>query len=170
MKIELKQLSTDMGKVEYDMLQDILDVENGFTNPAYGLSFEKYKQWLEEVDNHSKSIDLPEGWIPYTTYFLYINDIPVGYGRVRHLSSEYLENVIGTGNLGYGISKEYRGKGYGNILFVELLKKCKDFGYTEIKLFPLKSNEATVKIMLKNGGEIIGNFKEEKHIILIPIR
>ena len=63
-------------------------------NLAYNLSFEEYKEWLQEIDNHSKSIDLPEGWIPYTTYFLYINDIPVGYGRVRHTSSEYLENVI----------------------------------------------------------------------------
>ena len=169
-KIELKQLSTDMGKAEYDMLQGILDVENRFSNPVYNLSFEEYKKWLQEVENHSKSIDLPEGWIPYTTYVLYINDTPVGYGRVRHTSSEYLENVIGAGNLGYGISKEYRGKGYGDILFKELLKKCKDFGYKEIKLFPLKSNEAIVKIMLKNGGEIIDDFKEEKYIILIPIK
>lgn len=169
-KIELKQLSIDMGKVEYDMLQGILDVENGFSNPAYNISFEEYKKWLQEVDNHSKSINLPDGWIPCTTYVLYINDIPVGYGRVRHTSSEYLENVIGAGNLGYGISKEYRGKGYGDILFKELLNKCKDFGYKEIKLFPLKSNEATVKIMLKNGGKIIGDFKNEKHIILIPIK
>ena len=169
-KIELKQISTDMGKAEYEMLQGILDVENGFSNPVYNLSYEEYKEWLQEVDNHSKSIDLPEGWIPYTTYVLYINDTPVGYGRVRHTSSEYLENVIGAGNLGYGISKEYRGKGYGDILFKELLKKCKDFEYNEIKLFPLKSNEATVKIMIKNGGEIIGDFNGEKHIILIPIK
>lgn len=169
-KIELKQISTDMGKAEYDMLQGILDVENGFSNPAYNLSYEEYKEWLQEVDNHSKSIDLPDGWVPYTTYVLYINDVPVGYGRVRHTSSEHLENVIGAGNLGYGISKKYRGKGYGNILFKELLKKCKYFGYKEIKLFPLKSNKVTVRIMLKNGGEIIGDFKEEKHIILIPIK
>ena len=168
-KIELKQISTNMGKDVYKMLQGILDVENGFSNPAYNLSFEEYKKWLQEVDNHSKSIDLPEGWIAYTTYVLYVDDVPVGYGRVRHTSSEYLENVIGAGNLGYGISKEYRGKRYGDILFKELLKKCKEFGYKEIKLFPLKSNEATVKIMLKNCGEIIGSFKEEKHIILIPI-
>ena len=147
-----------------------VDIENGFTNPAYNLSYKEYQKWLQETDNHSRGIDLPKGWIPYTTYFLYIDDIPVGYGRVRHSSSEYLETVVGAGNLGYGISKEYRGKGYGDILFKELLKKCKEHGYTEIKLFPLKTNEATVKIMLKNGGKIIGDFKNEKHIILIPIQ
>lgn len=168
-QIELKQLSIDMGKNEYDMLQGIIDLENGFSNPAYNISYKEYKKWLQKEDDVSKGINMPEGWIPATTYFLYINEIPVGYGRVRHSSSEYLENVVGAGNLGYGISKIYRGKGYGNILFKELLKKCKELGYKEIKLFPLKSNEATVKIMLKNGGRIIGEFKNEKHIIIIPI-
>ena len=170
MKIELKQINIDMEEQEYEMLQGILAVENGFTNPAYNLSFEEYKKWLQDMINHSKGIDLPEGWIPYTTYVLYIDDIPVGYGRIRHSSSEYLETVVGAGNLGYGISKEHRGKGYGNILFRELLKKCREYGYNEIKLFPLKSNEATVKIMMNNGGKIIGDFKKEKHIILIPIK
>lgn len=169
MNAELKQVNIDMGELEYQMLQGILEVENGFTNPAYNLSYNEYKKWLQDVDNHSRGIDLPKGWIPYTTYILYINAIPVGYGRIRHSSSEYLETVIGAGNLGYGISKECRGKGYGNILFKELLRKCKDFGYKEIKLFPLKTNEATVKIMIKNGGKIIGDFKKETYIISVPI-
>lgn len=170
MKIELKQININMEEQEYEMLQGILVEENGFTNPAYNLSYEEYKNWLKDIDNHSKGICLPEGWIPYTTYILYINDIPVGYGRVRRSSSDYLETVVGAGNVGYGISKEHRGKGYGNILFKELLKKCKEYGYNEIKLFPLKSNKATVKIMINNGGKIIGDFKKEKHIILVPIK
>ena len=40
--IALKQLSVDMGKPEYDMLQGISAVENGFTNPAYNLSYDEY--------------------------------------------------------------------------------------------------------------------------------
>ena len=77
---------------------------------------------------------------------------------------------MGVGNLGYGIARKYRGKGYGNLLFKKLLDKCKNtLGYNEIKLFPLKTNEATIKIMLRNGGRIIGDFKGEKHIIVIPL-
>ena len=167
--ITLRQLSLDMGKPVYDMLQEIPAVENGFTNPAYNLSYDEYKEWLRTTDNNSQGIDLPEGWIPYTTYVLYVDNNPVGYGRIRHSSSEYLETIVGAGNLGYGIAKEHRGKGYGSILFKELLKKCKEIGYKEIKLFPMKSNIPTVKIMLKNGGRIIGDFKNHKHIILIPL-
>ena len=90
-------------------------------------------------------------------------------GKILGLDKCHNFIIIGAGNLGYGISKEYRKKGYGNILFRELLTKCKNFGYSEIKLFPHKENIATVKIMLKNGGKIVGDFKGVKHIIRIPI-
>lgn len=43
-------------------------------------------------------------------------------------------------------------------------------GYNEIKLFPLKTNEATVKIMIKNGGRIIDDLKNEKYIISIQLK
>ena len=33
----------------------------------------------------------------------------------------------------------------------------------------MKSNEPTVKIMLKNGGQIIGEFKDLKYIICVPL-
>ena len=169
MKAELKHLSLEMGESEFNMLQGIANGENGFYNPAYHISYAEYREWLKKEDDMSKGVGLPEGWVPATTYFLYIDDEPVGYGRIRHASSEYLETVAGAGNLGYAIAREYRGMGYGGILFRELLKKCREIGYEEIKLFPMKSNIATVKIMLKNGGEIIGEFNQEKHIIRILV-
>ena len=46
---------------------------------------------------------------------------------------------------------------------------CYNYLGEESKPFPLKSNTATIKIMLKNGGEIIGEFKHEKDIIRIPV-
>ena len=98
-----------MGKREYYMLQGIPNGENGFYNPACNSSYEEYREWLKKEDELSKGVNLPEGWVPATTYFLYIDDEPVGYGRVRHASLEYLETVVGAGNLGYGIAKEYRG-------------------------------------------------------------
>ena len=166
--IELKQSNQSLGIAEYEMLQNIENGENGFMNDVFGISYDEYKQWLKNQDNFHQGIGLPEGWIPYTTYFLYIDNIPVGIGRVRHKTSEYLQTVVGAGEIGYAIAKEHRGKGYGNILFQELLKKCKEFGFGKITLFPHKNNEATIKIMLKNGGKIIGNFKDEKIIIEIP--
>jgi predicted acetyltransferase len=113
---------------------------------------------------------LPENWIPYTTYILFDNKIPVGFARIRHESSKYLETVIGAGNLGYAIAKSYRGQGYGSTLFSLLLKECKTFGYEKIKLFPLKTNFPTVRIMMKNGGKVLSDFNDEKIIIEIEIK
>lgn len=169
MKIELKQLSLTCGNAEYEMLQQIENGENGFSNPVYGLSYEEYRLWLQKEDDFSQEHNLPQGWIPETTYFLYCDGVPVGIGRIRHRTSEYLES-IGVGNLGYAISRPQRGKGYGNILLQELLVKCAPLGYKEIKLFPYKDNVATVQVMLKNGGKIVNSLEPNKYVIVLPVK
>jgi predicted acetyltransferase len=168
MVIELLQLSINNSYDEYNMLQHIEKTENGFINDVHGMSFDEYKQWLKKEDDYSQSKNLPKNWIPQTTFFLYVDRTPVGIGRIRHYSNEYLEQN-GVGNLGYGIAKPYRGKGYGNILFENLLIKCKLFGYKKIKLFPYINNISTNKIMLKYGAKLIGTLNEEKNIYEIPI-
>ncbi|MEI6578874.1 MAG: GNAT family N-acetyltransferase [Eubacteriales bacterium] len=168
MKIEIKQLSLNCNSKEYEMLQTIENNENGFSNPIYEKAYEEYLLWLQKEDDYSKGINLPEGWIPETTYFLYVDGEPIGIGRIRHSTNKHLES-IGVGNLGYAISILYRGKGYGNILFQELLKKCISFGYNNIKLFPYKNNIQTIKVMLKNGGKIVDSFDNEKYELIIPV-
>lgn len=168
--VELKQSNKDLGMQEYEMLQSIENGENGFMNEVFGMSYDEYKAWLINQDDFHLGKNLPQGWIPYTTYFLYNNNIPVGIGRVRHETCEYLQKIVGAGEIGYGISKPFRGKGFGNILFKELLKKCKEFGYKKITLFPYKNNVATINIMLKNGGVVVGKFNNDKIIIEIPVK
>lgn len=168
MKIELAQLSRDNGLAEYGMLQDIDNNEYGFINEACGMSFDDYEKWLIQQDDYSKGRNLPHNWIPQTTFFLYIDGRPVGIGRIRHYSNETLE-LQGVGNLGYGIAKSFRGKGYGSILFECLLEKCKLFGYSEIKLFPYIDNVATNRVMLKHGAKLIGTLNDEKNIYVIPV-
>jgi len=106
MNFEFGQLSIENGISEYNMLQEIDNSEYGFTNEVKGMSFEEYKNWLIEQDNYSKSLNLPENFIPQTTYFLYVDEQPVGIARIRHYSSEYLEKQ-GVGNFGYGIKNIY---------------------------------------------------------------
>jgi predicted acetyltransferase len=124
---------------------------------------------VEKEDDYSKALNLPENWIPQTTFFLFIDQNPVGIGRIRHYSSEYLEQN-GVGNLGYGIAKPYRGKGYGNILFEKLLEKCKLIGYSKIKLFVYINNIESNKVLIKNGAKFINIFYDEKNIYEIIIK
>lgn len=161
--IELRQLSIDNEIAEYDMLQGIDTNEYGFTNEVYGISYDDYETWLVQEDNYSKAQNLPKNWIPQTTYFLYVSGQPVGIARIRHYSSDLLERQ-GVGNFGYGIAKPYRGKGYGNVLFAETMKKCKIHGYTKVKSFVHIDNTASNKVFLNNGARFLGILDGKKNI------
>lgn len=169
MNIELKQLSLTDGRDVFDMLQDIEAYEYGFTNDVKGMTYSDFLDWIKIQDDYSKGRNLPDNWIAQTTFILYAGETPVGIGRVRHQSSEYLERN-GCGNLGYGIAKSYRNKGYGNMIFEKLLEQCKKLGYSEIKLFPYINNVATNKVMLKYGARLIGTLNNEKNIYEIRIK
>jgi len=161
--IELRQLSIENGIAEYNMLQDIDANEYGFTNEVKGMSFEQYKKWLIEQDDYSKSRNLPKNFIPQTTYFLYVDNQPIGIARIRHFSADFLEKQ-GVGNFGYAIAKPYRGKGYGNVLFVNVLEKCKSLGYSKVKSFVHVDNIASNKVFIKNGAVFLGVYNGIRNI------
>ncbi|WP_425756725.1 GNAT family N-acetyltransferase [Ihubacter sp. rT4E-8] len=163
MEIELRQLSLENNDAEYNMLQDIGANENGFTNEVNGMSFEQYKEWLVQENNYSNSQNLPDNYIPQTTYFLYVDNVPVGIARIRHYSAEFLEKQ-GVGNFGYGIAKSQRGKGYGNALFIRVLEKCKILGYKKTKSFVHIDNVASNKVFVNNGAILLEVFGGTKNV------
>ena len=168
MKIELKKLAVDDGLDVYEMLQEIDRDEYGFTNEVKDMSLDEYKQWLIREDDYSKERNLPENWIPQTTYILYVDTQPVGIARIRHHSSDLLEKM-GVGNFGYGIAKPYRGKGYGNVLFQLAMQKCKHHGYDKIKSFVHIDNAASNKVFVSNGAKFLGVLNGEKNMYEIII-
>jgi predicted acetyltransferase len=163
MELNLRQLSISDGIDVYNMLQEIDENEYGFTNEVKGMSFDDYKKWLVQENDYSKGQNLPDRWIPQTTYFLYAGEQPVGIARVRHYSCDLLEKQ-GVGNFGYAIAKPYRGKGYGNALLLYVLKKCKLHGYKKIKSFIDIDNVASNKVFIRNGSKLIGVFNGKKNI------
>ena len=154
--IELKQVNKDMGFDEYKMLQGIENGENGFMNEVFGMSFAGFKEWLIMQEDFHLGKNLPQGWIPYTTYFLYDNGLPIGIGRVRHETSEYLQKVVGAGEIGYGISKDYRGKGYG----MTLVKNLLNLSINEDVY--LVSKEHNLEFYKKCGFEIVKEIYDNK--------
>ena len=109
--LELKRLSVDDGLDIYTMLQEIPAEENGLINKANGLTFDEYKEWLIVKQRESEQEGIVDGWkVPSTTFWLYADGIPVGFGSVRHFLTEALRKA--GGNIGYGIAPAFRGKGY----------------------------------------------------------
>ena len=153
--IELKKLSADDGMDVYTMLQEIPKEENGLVNNANGLSFAEYKDWLQKKYAESQQTGLVDGWkVPSTTYWLYVDGKPVGFGSVRHFLTDALREA--GGNIGYGIAPKYRGKGYGKELLRLLLEQANQIGIDKALVTINLNNIASKSVALANGGVIAG--------------
>lgn len=117
--------------------------------------FEAMVQWL---DDHSNGIDLRDGWVPDTTYWLATADRKiVGAVNIRHELTPWLMDR--GGHIGYGIRPSERRKGYATKLLSQSLQKLKELGAHQALVVCDESNVASAKTILNNGG------KEDEHFI-----
>lgn len=151
--IELRRLSVDDGMDVYVMLQEIPKEENGLMNNANGLSFEEYKEWLKKKYADSEQIGIKDGWkVPSTTYWLYADEKPVGFGSIRHFLTDALREA--GGHIGYGIAPKYREKGYGKKILGLLLEEASCLGIDRVLVTIKLDNAASKAVALANGGVI----------------
>lgn len=147
--VYLKKLSKTDGPEIYNMLQEIDANDNGFYNKACGMNFEDYKIWISK--EHAVDNGELESWmVPQTSFWMYDDDTPVGYGRIRHYLNENLERT--GGHIGYAVRKSERGQGYGNKILELLIEECKALGIDKIQIAANNDNILSNKVILKNGG------------------
>ena len=147
--IFLKKLSLSDDEKIYDMLQEIACNDNGFHNKVNGMSYKEFKRWLKKefaVDNGN----LEKWMVPQTSYWLYDDVKPVGYGRIRHCLNENLSQT--GGHIGYAIRSSERGKGYGNTILTLLLEECKNLNIKKVQIGANVDNLPSNKIILKHNG------------------
>ncbi len=150
---ELKKLSENDGQDVYDMLQTMPKDENGLINKARGMTSAEYRTWLKRKQQESEQQGLKDGWkVPSTTYWLYVDGVPVGFGTVRHFLTEALRRE--GGSIGYGIAPAYRGKGYGKELLRLLLLEAASLGIDKALLTIRADNLPSLALALANGGVV----------------
>ena len=157
--LELKKLSVDDGFDVYKMLQEIPSEENGLLNKANGLTFDEYKEWLIAKQRDAEQKGIVDGWkVPSTTFWLYADGVPVGFGSIRHFLTEALSQA--GGHIGYGIAPQFRGNGYCNEILRLLLKKADEIGLEKVLVTVDLDNIASQAVALANGGVITGRTDE----------
>lgn len=157
--LELKKLSVDDGFDVYKMLQEIPSEENGLLNKANGLTFDEYKEWLIAKQRDAEQKGIVDGWkVPSTTFWLYADGVPVGFGSIRHFLTEALSQA--GGHIGYGIAPQFRGNEYGNEILRLLLKKADEIGLEKVLVTVDLDNIASQAVALANGGVITGRTDE----------
>ncbi|MEC3533826.1 GNAT family N-acetyltransferase [Bacillus thuringiensis] len=123
-------------------------------NPA------NFPAMVQELLDAHNGINIPETWVPDSTYWLVTNNNRiVGAVNIRHSLTEHLFNA--GGHIGYGIRPSERRKGYATKLLALSLEKTKELDITKVLVVCDAVNTASEKTILHNGGLRDDDFTEE---------
>lgn len=152
--IYLKEANVEDAEKEWLYTRVLPEDENGFTNDYVDISWEDYRDHaLPDLIDWSEGKNLPEGYVPCTTFFLWDDDTIVGIFRIRHCLNSFLRQYHG--HIGYGIGKEFRGKGYATEGLKFTIEKCRTLiEEDEIYLSVHRNNKASLRVQKKCGAYI----------------
>ena len=151
---------------EWLMLRDMPLDENGCINSYHGVKRQDFDKALFSMIESKQGINLPEGFVPDTTLFVWMDDKPIGLFRVRHYLNDSLRT--GSGHIGYWIAPQYRDRGYATeALGLVLQYAAKIIDEDEFYLRVDKTNPASLRVMEKNGGHIVSE-DTKKYYVRIP--
>ena len=113
------------------------------TSDFYGL--------IKKLEDFSRGLGLPEGFVPSSTYWLVNNRNRVlGAIDIRHVLTEKL--LFRGGHIGYGIRPSERRKGYATKMLSFALERCSFLGIPRVLITCAKDNIGSAKTIIKNRG------------------
>ena len=116
--------------------------------------FSSIEVWLEELKKRSCEDTVPKGLVPSSTYLAVRekDNYIVGMIDIRHYLNEYLTQV--GGNIGYGVRKTERNKGYAKQMLKLALEKCKELKIKKVLITCDEDNIASEKVILSANAKL----------------
>ena len=138
-----------------------LDQEINHTNHSPWAIF---KNDYHDFDNYLSNLELKEpkdGKVPDSVFFLLDEESNklLGAVNIRHYLNDYLYKYAG--NIGDGIRPSKRNMGYGTEMIRLALIECKKLGIDKVLMVCDKSNMASAKTIINNGGILENEFMDE---------
>jgi predicted acetyltransferase len=130
-------------------------------------------QYINLTEKHAQRQDLPQGWVPYVTFWLVDKGEFIGELHFRYVLTDYLRNY--GGHIGYTIRPSKRKKGYGKQLLALALPRIKTLGYSRVLVTCDETNIASRKIIEANAGSFYqanaqGNNMPQKLLYWIDLK
>ena len=129
--------------------------ESPIINGSAGLDrFSSIEVWLEELKKRSCEDTVPKGLVPSSTYLAVRekDNYIVGMIDIRHYLNEYPTQV--GGNIGYGVRKTERNKGYAKQMLKLALEKCKELKIKKVLITCDEDNIASEKVILSANAKL----------------
>ncbi|MCZ8518142.1 MULTISPECIES: GNAT family N-acetyltransferase [Paenibacillus] len=99
-------------------------------------------------------------FVPHSTYWLLDESGRVaGAANIRHSLNEKL--LRSGGHIGYGIRPSDRGRGYATKMLELSVGRARDLGIGRVLVICDKTNGASERVILKNGGSFESEYTEE---------
>lgn len=142
-----------MEKIYVPLLNDMMDE---WTQTAEKIIPWSIRKWdYHDIDGYMNSLEVREAfgkYVPDSTFFCLDTErrIFVGAVNIRHYLNDSL--LIGGGHIGSGVRPSERGKGYGTKMLALAVEECRRLGIANILVCCDKSNTASARTIVKNGG------------------
>lgn len=146
-----------MGKLEYEMYQDIPAKESGSTNLCYGLPYDIFPNFLEnQIVRKYQNISYYD--TPTIIYIMYVESRPVGIIGLRTKIDDNWKKW--SGNFYYVVRLSERRKGYATKMLELALDEFRKMGFKEVYGNASAGNISSAKVIENNGGILLS--EEEK--------
>ncbi|RUO65109.1 Predicted acetyltransferase [Pseudidiomarina planktonica] len=107
---------------------------------------------LKRIHNFSQGLNIPDGFVQSSTYWLVEDDEIIGCTNIRYRLNSQIEHC--GGHIGLGIRPSYRGKGLGNKLLELSIDKARAFGIKTIHIHCHTHNAASRRMIESCGGQL----------------
>lgn len=124
-----------------------------------------YPEMLERLRKDRLGLELPEGRVPHTMLYGFVDGKIVGRVSVRHELNEKLRQR--GGHIGYSVAEPYRKRGFATEMVRLGLDYCRGLGLKKIMVTCAEDNVPSRKIIEKHGGvleDIVWDAEDEETI------
>lgn len=147
MDIRLKKLKLEEPIEIFNLLQEAIEEDWGLID---SMTYKDFTKYLKDKYSEDLGINLKNGRVPQTTYWLYVDEIPCGMIVVRRRINEFL--LKRGGHIGYYIKKDYRKKGYGEKMLSLCLDLLRKEGLNKVLITCNVDNIGSQKVIENNMG------------------
>ena len=113
-------------------------------------NLKSFNQTVEKLNNYSKGIDVPDGFVPSTTYWIKSDKKLIGAVNIRHKTNDMILKYFG--QIGYAIEPCERHKNYATKALKIALLECKNLKMKRVLICCDKKNLFSAKTILNNNG------------------